>query len=368
MNEITTKKARLSNFELLRILAMFLIVLGHMTNYSVEVEVSHLEIKGVNQLLYLAIKSFMLPAVNIYVLVSGYFLCKIEFKWDKFIKLVIEVQAVSIIIYFFMAVIGVTPFNPISFLLSIFPTFTGHYWFITVYVVLFLLSPYLNIVIEILSKKQFLILIIILFTINSVWQYIYTMPLFSVNHGFGLFHFITLYFSAAYIRCHGFIFKDFSRKSYMWMYIIILFLNIIASWILPQVAAIFFDNSVYIMNGVYAKILSYNSPVMMIMAYSIFMAFKKSEFNSNIINKLSKYTLGIYLIHVHASVQTALFESDLIQNWIFPTNSPFFIVNLLSVTIILFVFLFIISIVLNKVIDIYSNAILGRLKNTTFKN
>lgn len=73
------KKIRMSNFELLRILCMFLIVAHH---FSVHSTFSN-DISVVNLCLVRALRIGGKLAVNVYVLISGYFMISSKFKLKK---------------------------------------------------------------------------------------------------------------------------------------------------------------------------------------------------------------------------------------------------------------------------------------------
>lgn len=87
------QKERNSSFELLRIISMFLIVMHH---YSVH--------GGFDFMIPFSMKLYFVQClvmggklgVNLFVLISGYFLCKSDFKWKRIIKLEVEVIFYSI--------------------------------------------------------------------------------------------------------------------------------------------------------------------------------------------------------------------------------------------------------------------------------
>lgn len=77
------KKQRNSNLELLRIISMFLIVLGHFawqTNWSVNNDTSLIRL-GAIHCLWIGGKL----GVNLFILISGYFLINSKFKLKSFL-------------------------------------------------------------------------------------------------------------------------------------------------------------------------------------------------------------------------------------------------------------------------------------------
>ena len=88
---------RKTNIELLRIISMFMIVVYHYCCHGYLIR--EVGTAGYNTPILWLIYTFCYSAVNIYVLISGYFLCKSEFKWKKVLKIYIEVLFYSVIIF-----------------------------------------------------------------------------------------------------------------------------------------------------------------------------------------------------------------------------------------------------------------------------
>ena len=93
--------------------------------------------------------------VNCFVLISGYFLINSKFKLKKVLNLYLVTIFYSILLFIPHCILY--GFSLSNFIKSCLPLLMGTYWFITTYVVLYLLSPFLNILIKNLSKKQYLI-------------------------------------------------------------------------------------------------------------------------------------------------------------------------------------------------------------------
>lgn len=111
------------------------------------------------------LESLSFCAVNIYVIISGYFLVDSKFKFRKILKIWVEVIFYSLVLFVVSSMITAN-FNGINFLKSTFPVILGNYWFVTVYIVLYLLSPFINKFIYSLKKQQYKILLIIINIIN----------------------------------------------------------------------------------------------------------------------------------------------------------------------------------------------------------
>lgn len=117
-----------SNFELLRIISMLLIVSHHFVVHGGFVLPLGFSInKFVVQVLAFGGKL----GVDLFVLISGYFMVKSEFKINKLIQLLIQTGVYSMIIYLLTLPITGT-FNLESFIHSCVPLVYDIYWFVTV--------------------------------------------------------------------------------------------------------------------------------------------------------------------------------------------------------------------------------------------
>ena len=167
LKETGTVRPRLGNIELLRIVSMLLIVCNHFEGHALAIQgfewgAAHLYsnwlIRGIGYI-----------GVNLYVLISAYFLCQSSFKAKKLLKLLIEVWFYSMIIYGLFVGTGQVSFSFIGFFKSFLPTLCSQYWFITCYVVMYILSPFFNKLISTLHEKQtlirFSILLFVLFCV-----------------------------------------------------------------------------------------------------------------------------------------------------------------------------------------------------------
>ena len=72
----------------------------------------------------------------------------------------------------------------------------SHYWFITSYIVLYIISPYINKLINSMNKKEFVTIIIILVTVENLAK---TFLAAKIDES-SLVWFVTLYLIGAYIN------------------------------------------------------------------------------------------------------------------------------------------------------------------------
>ncbi len=191
------EKERNSNIELLRIIAMILIVAHHFAIHSgFSFPTTGLPL---NKLWIQLIRLGGKIGVDIFVLISGYFLIKAKnIKISKILKFWLQVFTYSIIIYIIFVLSGVTIFNIKDFIHTCFPITYQHWWFASTYFVLYLISPFLNKLFNSLDKKTYQKLIILGIV---CWCIIPTFTSSSFQSN-SLIWFIYLYALAGYIRIY----------------------------------------------------------------------------------------------------------------------------------------------------------------------
>ena len=136
---------RLSNIEILRLVCILLIVGAHVSGAYWK------DLLFLEREIILLYNSFSGMAVTLFVLISGYF--GITFKKSKFFTLVNIVWFYSVVLCLFK--ISITGFNSQETLRSFFPVLSCKYWFATCYLIIFVLSPFINNLLGNLTKSQF---------------------------------------------------------------------------------------------------------------------------------------------------------------------------------------------------------------------
>jgi surface polysaccharide O-acyltransferase-like enzyme len=175
MDKNSVQKKRQTNLELLRIIAMLMVVTLHFMSHG-----GVLKNVGMFTKQYYfswVTEGIAIVAVNLYVMISGYFLVESKFRLKKVIALICEVIFYSLIIYFLLLVAGMRPFSKKELLTAFIPTLTNVYGFFTVYICMYILSPFVNYTIKAMSKRQLLTCIIVELAFFSVWtNIIYFSP------------------------------------------------------------------------------------------------------------------------------------------------------------------------------------------------
>ena len=107
---MSNTKPRQLNMEILRIVAMLMIITLHYLDKGGVLKEFTLKM-GLNRELAWIIEALCMGSVNIYVLISGYFLSKSEFKFKKVILLWAQILCYSWIITAVFAIVTKGAFN-----------------------------------------------------------------------------------------------------------------------------------------------------------------------------------------------------------------------------------------------------------------
>lgn len=288
------KSARQSNIELLRIVSMLGVIVLHYNN--TEIGGALLFASGVNKGILLFLESIFICAVNLYMLISGYFLCcKNTRKIARTIELLIQVILFQIGFYALGIFLKQNTFSVEGLLESFIP----NNYFVILYIVCFLISPYINVLLKRLGKKQSFQMLTILLITFSIWPTVVdvlkeitgktwfglsSIGIEGSQNGYTIVNFVLLYCIGAYLRLY-------MEKNYKYTSLLATFGIIVA---VICVWAIIND-----MRGIVGgSAWEYCNPFIITEAVLLFMIFQKLPMKHNrVINSLSKGAFTVYLLH-----------------------------------------------------------------------
>jgi len=315
---------RNSSFELLRILCILLIILHHYSAHGVQGLTEHA--LTINKIIEQVLSMGGKIGVNCFVLITGYFMTNAAFKYKKLLKLILEVffySVLSLIVFFGL---GLAAYDSKVVKESLFPLTYDMYWFATAYIVMYLLSPFINSFIKILSQERHLKFILLLVVLWSV------VPTFTFGQAAGyssLGWFILLYLIAAYI------------KLYPHKYFIKCKVNIIVAFLLymTMVLSVILLDTLGIQNSTFADTATYlremNMLPTLLCSISLFLGFKNLNVGSNkVINTISASAFGVYLIHDNYFVGPYLW-GNVFKNTLY-LDSTFLLPHAIITTLLIF--------------------------------
>ena len=270
---------------------MLMIVLVHLTGNGVLKSEAPISYTESNWILANIIDALAYPAVNTFVIISGYF--GIRLSLLRVLKLDIPVIIYSVALYllFETATIGGTIWFS-------FPILTNEYWFLTAYFLLMLISPFLNAYIETKNQHQLFLLLfwsVLLMVIVPSFS-----PLcLSDPRGMDVINFGVLYIvgrSIAQIKI------SISIKKSLFIYT----LSSLTAFSLTLVFAYYLG----INRGWQSHFYSYNNILVFSQAIALFFIFKQviiCERLGRYINWLAPSFFFVYIIHSHPSVHKQLY-------------------------------------------------------------
>lgn len=299
----TSVKKRNANIELLRIISIFMVTILHATGKS-EAVGNYFLTGNVNNLVAEFFVSFSIAAVNIFMLISGYFLVKSSFKISRLIELVLQTVFYTVFAFLVCLSIGFIQRNSVDTytLLNVaLPIHMNVYWFISVYIALYILSPLISAGVNAMSKKQFEVLLIILLIYESVFKSVLPVVLTVDAKGYDFLWCLTVFLIGAYIRLYGIKFLSTSSRG-MLLYIAASLCIFAERTVLLKINA-----SSGRLGTIGAVSHDYNHIFVIAAAVGIFTAFlHKKEITGSfekLILFMSPMTLGVYLIHENMSVR-----------------------------------------------------------------
>ena len=292
---------RETNFEVLRTVAMFFIVVYHCLTHGVGDGYGFNTDSPVT-LSNVLFSDFMLVfssiAVNLYVMISGYFLVDLDFKPSRIVRTWTYACFYSSIITVLFMALALEPFNAISVGKSLFPISSDAYWFVTQFLGLLILSPFLAILARQLTYRQYLALLIGgAFICLSI---IPDFPLgkrFYVAHGNSVWSFAYLFMIAGFIKHH------LKKVPMGRLSMIVLLLTLLI--LVCEVVGGYYNGSISL------YWLNYNGLVL-ILSVAVFVLVRQLQISEsgfwNILVKAAPYTFGVYLIHDHLLVREWLWN------------------------------------------------------------
>lgn len=343
--EKTEKIQRNSSFELLRIICMAFIVLGH---YAVQGEyVFEDNYLTLNKIILNIISFGGNLANNIFILISGYYLIESKFNFKKILKLIIKMFSYSMLSIIICYGLGIIKFNFVDFAKELMPIIFGP-WFVVYYMIIYFMSPFLNKMLKSLKKEQYKILIIFLILIYSI------IPNFTKNAWTfsNIDLFIIMYVIGAYLRLHTTVNKVDNKYNIIVsvMMLIMMIMSIIVLTILGYAL-----NSEVIKNNVRYFTVS-NSIFTIISSVCIFKYFKNMYFINKKINYIASSTLGVYLIHGDRIFSKVLWTK--ISPNINYQNSNFLIIHAALKTTIVFIICSIIDKIISGILELTVNKLI----------
>lgn len=279
-------KARSSNIEMLRIFAMWLIVVHHFIVHGALGGGVNAD-GGVKALLSYELSCGGKLGVDIFVLITGFYMIEKQFKAASFFHILYITLFYALVAIIAVSLLAPGYFSQEKLVSSLWPnTLGGLNWFAVAYLGLYLFIPFLNKFAAALAKEHYKTLLVVGAVCFAL------LPTF-LNATFISSYFVWfcyLYLCAGYLRKFGSNTLDKYSVPIMLVSLAIVLGSVAVFWLLPSLVA-YLNISVTYLAGTY-------SPFLLLVAVTLFWIFKRWDIGSiAVVNTIAKTTFGIYLIH-----------------------------------------------------------------------
>lgn len=297
-------KQRDNGLDLLRILCMLMVVSLHYYGHGSLIG-GQLADGSPNWFLGNLLYPFSLVAVNCFVLLSGYFQCGSRFKLKRVVSTWVQVAVYSVGLYVVVKLL-LGGLSLMELVKSALPVITKQYWFVTAYLLMYMVSPFLNCGIAAMGKRLHFMCCCVLLGIFSVAHnlaYIYDFG--NIAGGYTFLWFCILYIVAAYIR----LYVPVEPKHRKWGLLVygVCALGVGAARFVAHYATTAILGHPMLTSFFY----SYNSILVVPASIGLFMAMRTVKVDGTtgkLIGFFAPLAFGVYLIHDHPAVRPALWS------------------------------------------------------------
>ena len=272
-----TSTLRDSNIELLRIVAMLLVMLIHADFKAIgNPAFEELVTAPADTFGRFFVGALSSVCVNAFILISGWY--GINFKLSGLNKLLFQVL-------FFMVLLSSLLLIWQTSSVALLHALASNYWFVTAYILLFILAPVLNAFADYADKSLFKMVLIILFLYQTLISYIGNSAWY--DDGYSPLPFLFLYLLARYMRLYSPRWCLLKKHTDMLIWVGLSLAVAVCSITLLHLQ----------MGG--GRMYNYTSPVIVASSVYFFLFFTKLNIASRPINWIGKSAFAAFLLHMH---------------------------------------------------------------------
>lgn len=288
-----TTGPRQSNFELLRIIAMFLVLVVHANFNSLgELTKNDFINEPLGASIRLIFESISIVCVNLFILISGWFGIRARVK--SFLNFYFQCIYFFGGLYLFFLLAGKSELS----LGGLINCLGFNNWFVMSYIGLYILSPLINSFLENTPKRRVGFLILSFFTFQTICGWTGFARFF--DSGYSAMSFIGIYMLGAYMRIN---INDckFLKKGHLNLLLFVVFVLIIS--------LIYFVQEFI---GIRLGVFSYINPLVIAGSAFLFLYFANLKIkNSKIINWIAKSAFAVFLLHTQKYFFEKIFKDTL---------------------------------------------------------
>ena len=294
MKKTNQRLQRNSNIELLRIILILMVIGVHYNLIGMGNAFLYTRQVGINVSLTAILESFCIVCVDTFVIITGYYqIEKDKIKKEKVLWFILMILFFNAIQYF----LNVMFFNISFSIKELFLESLSGKWFIIIYLALYILSPYINKLINNLDSKEYkkmLMIVVILFVVYQtalsyfqmfvpVWGWSFIIDK-GIDSGYNIINFMVLYLIGGYIKKSNI--KIGLKKS---------IIGYLLTTILIFISWYIIYHSSY--NDYASVSFYYNNPLVVLASIFVFLTFNNINIKTSIIiNKMASTTMGVFIL------------------------------------------------------------------------
>lgn len=309
---MSSKTSRQSNIELLRVFAAMGVIILHLNNRNLGGIAGKADRFGLCQFVLVFLGVFAVTAVNVFVLITGYFQARKK-KADLYrpLKLILDVLIFAAIFFAAYRIMTGGTYPLSEFVARFIPS----NWFILVYSGLYILSPFINKLWNSLKSKEKITLVTAVYLLYSVYPLLIdqlhiegttTYGLDGDQRGYNIVNFVLMYLIGCALRDLDEN-KDEAKKAASKM--LRISESSIKSSILPvllvlnagMILGMIYLGAYFSGNHPYSSMMFYyNNPLTITLTVLLFLSFKSLKIrDSKVINYVARSAFYVYIIHLH---------------------------------------------------------------------
>lgn len=282
---VATPKIRISNLELLRLIAMFGVLIVH-TDFGVLgfPDKEELTTTPLYSIIRTLIEFIAIVAVNVFVLISGWF--GITFRWRGLCNLLFQCFFFFFGISFTLVALGLLDVTSWGGAFYKCLMFSDNAWFVKCYIGMYIFAPVMNAFVENANRQIFKRFLICFFVFQSLYGWFSNGAAF-IEDGYSAFSFMGLYLLARYIRKYQPEIVKWNGKIDFSVYLVISIIS----------AMIFIGSNLLDKPFFGVLMFKYTNPFTIAAAMYLLLAFTKWRFTNNVVNSIAASCFAVYLMH-----------------------------------------------------------------------
>lgn len=311
MNSVRTNE-RASNLELLRVVAMLLVLVVHADFLSFGAPtLADLGAQPAAAYARFFVQSCSIVCVDVFVLISGWF--AIRWKGRSLGALLFQCWFYYVGCALLLMGIGVVKFDAGTLAECLLFT-RPEMWFVRDYLGLYLLAPVLNAFVENSSLRRLGLLLGGFYAFQTLYGWLMGATA-EFQSGYSLLSFVGLYLLGRYLRLRN----DLAAPRSKWFGLGLYGLCVVLSLAAVAVMGVVFARKPGVFDSSVVRLYAYNALWVVLAAAGLLLFFTRIELRSTAVNRIARSAFAVYLLHANPFVLPAYRE---LMNELYARISP----------------------------------------------